>query len=76
MLLLTGQRLREVAEMTWSEVDLETGLWVIPGERMKNGTAHEIPTPPTVVKLLESLPRWQGDFIFSTTGGAKPISSF
>src|SRR5262249_51483463 len=41
ILLLTGQRRDEVAEMRWSEVDLEKKLWVIPRERMKNGVAHE-----------------------------------
>ena len=30
LLLLTGQRLREVAEMGWNEVDLDKALWTIP----------------------------------------------
>jgi integrase len=25
---------------------------------------------------MKSLPRWQGDFVFSTTGGTRPISGF
>jgi integrase len=76
MLLLSGQRLRDCAEMTWSEVDLETGLWVIPPERMKGERAHEIPLPVAAIELLKSLHRWEGDFMFSTTGGVKSISSF
>jgi integrase len=76
LLLLTGQRLREVAEMSWGEVDLEKALWTIPPERMKGDAAHEVPLAPAAVALLKSLPRWHGDFVFSTTGGERPISGF
>jgi integrase len=76
LLLLTGQRLREVAEMQWQEVDLDKALWAIPPERMKGDTAHEVPLPPMAVEILKSLPRWTGPYIFSTTGGARPISGF
>ena len=30
LLILTGQREREVADMRWSEVDFEKRLWTIP----------------------------------------------
>jgi integrase len=76
LLLLTGQRLREVAEMTWSEVDFEKALWTIAVNRMKGDSAHEVPLAPIAVELLKDLPRWHGDFVFSTTGGARPISGF
>ncbi len=77
LLLLTGQRLREVAGMSWKEVDLEKSLWTIPPERMKGDQAHEVPLPPAAVELLKSLPRWQsGDYVFSSTGGAAPIKGF
>ena len=76
MLLITGQRLREVAEMHWAEIDLDKALWTIPPERMKGDAAHEIPLPPIAVEILKGLPRWHGDFVFSTTGGARPIGGF
>jgi integrase len=76
ILLLTGQRLREVAEATWSEVDLEKGLWVITPERMKGGAAHEVPLSPAAVEILKALPRWTGPYVFSTTDGKRPISGF
>jgi integrase len=77
MLLLTGQRLREVAEMSWGEVELEQGLWVIPPSRMKSGAAHEVPLAPAAVELLKSLPRWGGGmFVFSVSGGMRPIGGF
>src|ERR1019366_3579013 len=76
MLLVTGQRLREVAEMQWQEVDFDKALWAIPPERMKGDAAHEVPLSPMAVEILKSLPRWPGPYIFSTTGGARPISGF
>ncbi|MGO9238912.1 MAG: tyrosine-type recombinase/integrase [Methylocella sp.] len=76
LLLLTGQRLREVAEMTWQELDLEKALWTIPPERMKGDAAHEVPLAPMAVEILKSLPRFIGPFVFTTTGGDRPISGF
>ena len=40
ILVLTAQRRGEVSEMTWDELDLDKGLWTIPGERTKNGKPH------------------------------------
>jgi integrase len=77
MLILTGQREREVADMSWSEVDLAGGLWTIPARRMKGDRAHEVPLAPDALALLASLPRFNaGEFVFSTTSGAKPVSGF
>jgi integrase len=76
MLLVTGQRLREVAEMRWAEIDLDKALWTIPPERMKGDAAHEIPLPQIAVEILKSLPRFTGPYVFTTTGGARPISGF
>jgi integrase len=62
--------------MAWSEVDLAKGIWTIPAERMKADAPHIVPLAPEAVAILESLPRWTGPFVFSTTGGARPISGF
>jgi integrase len=43
---------------------------------MKGDAAHEVPLPPAAVAILKSLPRWRGNFVFSTTGGERPISGF
>jgi integrase len=76
LLLLTGQRLREVAGMTWAEVDIDAALWTIPPERMKGDAAHEVPLAAASVAILKGLPRWSGPFVFSNTGGSQPISGF
>jgi integrase len=76
-LLLTGQRLNEVAEARWSEIDLKQKLWVIPPSRMKSGAAHVVPLSDDMVRLLESLPRFnRGDFVFSSRFGIRPVSGF
>jgi integrase len=76
LLLLTGQRLREVAGMTWNEVDIDAALWTIPPERMKGDAAHEVPLTTAAVEILKGLPRWSGPFVFSSTDGSQPISGF
>lgn len=77
LLVLTGQREREVADMRWAEVDFRQRMWTIRAERMKGGRAHEVPLTSATVGLLELLPRWnQGDYVFTTTGGTKPVNGF
>ncbi len=75
LLALTALRRDEAANAEWPEI--EGGLWVIPPSRMKNGAAHAIPLTTDIPALLEGLPRLSGGgFLFSTTGGRRPISGF
>ena len=76
MLILTGQRLREIADLSWPEIDLDQRLITIPGERMKGKAAHEVPLAPYAFALLESLPRWSGKYVFTLTGGVRPVGGF
>jgi integrase len=77
LLLLTGQRRAEGANATWDEFDLAKAVWIIPAARMKNNSPHEIPLSPAAVHLLASLPRFlNGQYVFSTTAGTRPISGF
>ena len=55
LLLLTGQRRKEVAGMTWAQVDRAAALWTIPAEKAKNGVAHIVPLAPVVVDELDRL---------------------
>lgn len=77
-LLLTGQRLGEVAAMSDSEI---TGdLWHLAAERTKNGRAHDVPLSEAVRDVLDGMARIADEkgrvqFIFTTTG-ASPISGF
>jgi integrase len=77
LLMLTGQRKSEVAEMRWSEIgDLAKKLWTIPPERMKADAAHLVPLSDDAVAVLTSLPRFDGDYVFSIQSGAKPVAAF
>jgi integrase len=77
LLILTGLREREVADASWAEFDLAKALWTIPADRMKGGRAHQVPLSRDALSLLEALPLWdRGDFLFSTTGGAKCVNGF
>jgi integrase len=76
LLLLTGQRRSEVGEAQWSEFDFDKRLWHIPAARMKAGQAHVVPLCNDAIAVLKSLPRFEGDYVFTTTAGAKPVNSF
>lgn len=76
LLLLSGQRRAEVAELRWTELDLEKRLWTLPSQRAKNGRQHTVPITDAMLDLLRRVPRFLGsDFVFTTTGKT-PISGF
>jgi integrase len=82
ILLLTGQRRDEVAQMRWSELDLDAGLWVMPSQRTKNGKSHAVPLTELAVAIIRSVPRLVDEasgklspFVFTTTGSS-PVSGF
>ena len=78
LLILTGQRLREVAGMRWEEIDLERLEWIIPGSRTKNKLDHLVPISPQVEKLLVAVqpdPSLRRGLLL-TTNGRTPISGF
>lgn len=77
MLILTGQRRNDVAAMTWDEVDLDTGTWVIPGRRHKAGRQHSVPLSAPVVDLLRGIDRDAGPYPFSARANKdRPFSGF
>jgi integrase len=76
LLLLTGARRDEVAQMEWCEVDLDRAVWILPASRSKNRREHTIPLSDTSIYVLRSLPRIErSEFVF-TTNGRTPVSGF
>lgn len=79
LLLLTGQRLREVAGIRWEEIDIERGEWVIPGSRIKNGREHLVPISPQVERILVAVEphvaKRQGCCLQRTAGHRSPASA-
>jgi integrase len=72
LLILFGARRDEVGRMTWSELDFDARLWVLPKERSKNGRAHTIFLSDAALAVLAGLPRL-GEFVLTVTGTA-PIN--
>jgi integrase len=65
LLLLTGQRVNEVAQARWDEFDLESGLWTLPAARCKSKREHLIPLGPVAVGLLKELHEvYPGEWLF------------
>jgi integrase len=75
MLLLTGARRNEVAEMTRRELDLGNRIWTIPAARTKNSAEHKIYLSDAALTLIKSVPRTKSKFVFSITGSS-PSSGF
>lgn len=75
LLLLTGQRRSEVREMPWSELDLNSGWWTIPGERTKNKLTHRVALVGEALAILKSLEAAKGDseYVFVGKDGVRPV---
>jgi len=78
VLLLTGQRLNEAAQMADSEI--RGDLWHLSADRTKNARAHDVPLSKAVSDVLDGVERVADDkglvrFIFTTTG-TTPVSGF
>jgi integrase len=77
LLALTGCRKSEIAEATWGEVDLGRKLFTVSAARMEANAAHVVPLSDAAMEILNSLPRFKGgNYLFSTTSGAKPANAF
>lgn len=77
LLILTGQRRSEIAELEKDWIDAEHRAISIPAARYKTKRAHVFPLSPPAWSIAEGLPRWNdGNCLFSTTGGNRPVSGF
>jgi integrase len=57
LLALTGARAREIADLRWSEVELDKGAIMLPKERCKNNRPHVIPLSRPVRAILAAQSR-------------------
>jgi len=70
LLILTGQRASEIAELRWSEIDFDADLISLPPERTKNGRPHEVPMSGAVRDILQRRTRHPGrDLVFGLRDG-------
>jgi integrase len=81
---LTGVRENQIGRMRRGEIieTTEDGrLLVVPSERMKGEDdepppPHEVPVTATMAEILDSLPRFDGAHLFTTTAGAKAVNGW
>jgi integrase len=80
LVLLTAQRPGEVCAMRWEHLDLDAGLWSMPGapttgwKGTKNKRDHEVPLTDPVLALLRDLdPKPSGHVFPSATRKGKCI---
>jgi integrase len=76
LLLLTGQRVNEVAQLRWQELDLTNRIWNLPAARAKNSRAHIIHLSDMAMEIIEALPQINNSPLVFTVNGRVPYNSF
>lgn len=73
--ILTAARTEEVTGAMWREIDLDRGVWTVPGERMKNGKEHRVPLSRQALDILMAIELHEGsEFIFPGRVGNSRLS--
>lgn len=76
LLILTGQRRDEVAEMTaaelavvdWPQLGFAGTVWTLPGRRTKNGRDHVVPLPALAKGIVDAWRPAAGGLLFPVDG--------
>ena len=76
ILTLTGQRLNEVAGVSWKEINLDAAKWELPRDRSKNKTSHIVHLSNPVRKEFDALMNPTNQELVFTTTGKTPVSGF
>ncbi|WP_234731079.1 tyrosine-type recombinase/integrase [Acidocella facilis] len=53
--ILTAARSGEARGATWREIDMDAGIWTVPGERMKAGREHRVPLSAPALAILREM---------------------
>ncbi len=76
LLLLSACRLREMAHARWTWINEAERRMVIPADAYKTEIPFLVALSPQAMEILNQVPRWnEGDFVFSTTNGNRPVWS-
>ena len=78
LLLLTAQRREVVVGMRWADLDLDTGVWTIPGDdKRAKGNAGELLLPALALDVLNHRPRLASNpFVFAAARGKGHFSGY
>jgi integrase len=75
LLILTGQRRNEIADLRWDEIDLDQRILNLPKERTKNARAHDVPLSASALAVIAGLRRLP-DAARVFTVKRKPVTGF
>ena len=76
LLILTATRTSEVLQARWSEIDIESRIWVIPAIRMKTQREHRVPLAEEAVAILTVVPQVAGNpYVFPGARHGRPLSN-
>ena len=67
--LITGARRGELLKAKWSDIDLETGIWIKPANTTKQRKRHRLPLSPSAVSALLEIRALSDDDEFVVPGG-------
>ena len=74
--ILCGARTSETLGATWSEIDFETEVWTVPGQRTKSGRQHRVPLSRRALGILRKLCQVRtGDLVFPGKKPGRPLST-
>lgn len=71
LLLITGQRRSEVAQIRWRDIDMDRATWTIPvAANMANKPKreHEVPLSKMAIEILSPILRIGGPYVFTSNG--------
>ena len=74
LLILTGQRLGEITDLSWREVDFDKAIITLPPSRTKNHREHVVPLSAPALEILKGRARGDRELIFGT--GAHGFGAF
>ncbi len=74
LLILTAARSGEVRAMTWDEVNLSTGVWTVPAERMKAQQIHRVPLSNQAAALLKAQAGKHDELVFPSPRARNVLS--
>lgn len=79
LLAITMVRKTELTDSRWNEIDLDSGIWDIPAERMKKERPHRVYLSTQAKEILRELRQLSrsSEYLFPSTRGTedRPISS-
>jgi integrase len=73
-LILTAARSGEARLMTWDEIDLHTGIWTLPAERMKAKQIHRVPLSKQALTILKHQRGQHDTLVFPSVRDRSPLS--